>query len=77
MKIITESPGNINEIRKNLFASISCKKAVKKGDSLAEGQAVEIIRGAFNLKQPFCPHGRPVWKKITKQELLEEINRIV
>ena len=77
LKIITESPGNINEIRKNLFASISCKKAVKKGDSLTAEQAVEIIRGAFNLKQPFCPHGRPVWKKITKQELLEEINRIV
>ena len=77
LEIITKSPGNIDEIKKALFASISCKKAVKKGDRLTEKQAVDIISGAFNLEAPFCPHGRPIWKKITKQELLEEINRIV
>ena len=77
LKIITESPGNIDEIRKNLFATVSCKQAVKKGDPLTHEEAVKIIKGAFNLEVPFCPHGRPVWKKISKQELLEEINRIV
>ena len=77
LKIITESPGNIDEIRKNLFATVSCKQAVKKGDALTYDEATEIIKGAFNLEVPFCPHGRPVWKKISKQELLEEINRIV
>ena len=77
LKIITDSPGNTDEIRKNLFATVSCKQAVKKGDPLTYEEAVKIITGAFNLEVPFCPHGRPVWKKISKQELLEEINRIV
>ena len=77
LKIISDSPGNIDEIRKNLFATVSCKKAVKKGDQLSADEALTIIDGAFNLEVPFCPHGRPVWKKISKKELLEEINRIV
>ncbi len=77
LEIITESPGNIEEIRKNLYATVSCRKAVKKGDRLTDEQARAVIKGAFNLEIPFCPHGRPIWKKITKHELLEEINRIV
>ena len=77
LKIISDSPGNIDEIRKNLFATVSCKKAVKKGDQLSADEALTIIDGAFNLEVPFCPHGRPVWKKISKKELLEEISRIV
>ncbi len=77
LKILTEYPGNTAEIRKELYAAYSCRKAVKQGDSLSHGQAVDIIEKAFSLKTPFCPHGRPVWKKITKQELLEEINRII
>ena len=77
MTIIKDSPGNIEEIRKNLYATVSCKKAVKKGDILTEEQALAIIQGAFSIDIPFCPHGRPIWKKISKQELLEEINRIV
>ncbi len=75
--IIMEFPGNINEVRKKLYATASCKKAVKGGDILSPGEAETIINAAFNLETPYCPHGRPVWQTITRKELLARINRIV
>ena len=75
--IIMEFPGNINEVRKKLYATASCKKAVKGGDILSPGEAETIIKTAFNLETPYCPHGRPVWQTITRKELLARINRVV
>lgn len=77
VSIIMEFPGNINEVRKKLYATASCKKAVKGGDVLSREEAETIIKAAFNLETPYCPHGRPVWQTITRKELLAQINRIV
>jgi len=75
--VISESPGNIDEVQKNLFSTAACKKAVKGGDSLSDIEAKAVIEAAFNLKSPYCPHGRPIWKRIMKSELLEQISRIL
>jgi DNA mismatch repair protein MutL len=64
-------------VKKNLFSSASCKKAVKSGDRLSQIEAEAIIQAAFSLETPYCPHGRPVWKKISRKELLEQIDRII
>lgn len=75
--VIDKAPGNVNEVQKKLFATASCKKAVKAGDILYQEEAIEVIKAAFDLEIPYCPHGRPVWKRITKSELWEEINRTI
>ncbi|MCL2295019.1 MAG: DNA mismatch repair endonuclease MutL [Spirochaetes bacterium] len=75
--VINKSPGNIDEVQKKLFSAAACKKAIKAGDILSDIEAKAIIEAAFSLKSPYCPHGRPIWKRIMKTELLEQINRIL
>ena len=75
--VISESLGNIDEVQKKLFSTAACKKAIKAGDHLSDMEAKAVVEAAFNLKSSYCPHGRPVWKRIMKSELLREINRIL
>jgi len=77
ISVISESPGNIDEVQKKLFSTAACKKAVKGGEILSDMEARAVIEAAFNLKSPYCPHGRPIWKRIMKNDLLEQISRIL
>ncbi|MFG6329859.1 MAG: DNA mismatch repair endonuclease MutL [Lachnospiraceae bacterium] len=59
-------------------ASMSCKAAVKGGNSMAEPQAHELLKELMSLENPYnCPHGRPVLVKITKRELEKKFKRIL
>ena len=59
-------------------ASMSCKAAVKGGNSMAEPQAHELLKELMALENPYnCPHGRPVLVKITKRELEKKFKRIL
>jgi DNA mismatch repair protein MutL len=65
------------DLKKELFAAMACRKAVKDGDSLDPATACEIIRKAFLLEVPRCPHGRPIWFEIGREDLFREVGRIV
>ena len=65
------------ELEKRLTAARACKSAVKDGDVLSEETAKEIIRGAFRLENPHCPHGRPIWFRLTRTELFKLVGRLV
>lgn len=65
------------ELEKRLTAARACKSAVKDGDLLSEATAKEIIRGAFRLENPHCPHGRPIWFRLTRTELFKLVGRLV
>ena len=65
------------ELEKRLTAARACKSAVKDGDLLSEETAKEIIRGAFRLENPHCPHGRPIWFRLTRTELFKLVGRLV
>jgi DNA mismatch repair protein MutL len=54
---------------------MACKAAIKDGDTLDSATALELAREALGLPIPLCPHGRPIWKKIEKQELLAAVRR--
>ncbi|MCF7945520.1 MAG: DNA mismatch repair protein MutL, partial [Spirochaetia bacterium] len=74
---IYNSSGNVQEIEKQLYASISCKAAVKDGDSLDELSAEQLIQKVFLLPEPRCPHGRPIWHIVSREELFRKVQRIV
>lgn len=57
-------------------ATMACKAAIKDGDTLDSATALELAQQALALPIPLCPHGRPVWKKIEKQELLAAVRRV-
>jgi len=62
---------------RQLRATAACRAAVKDGDELDEGAAMELIAAALELPEPRCPHGRPIWVRITRDQLYRMVRRIV
>ena len=60
------------------LASMSCKAAVKGGDSLSHMEAEALIDELLTLENPYaCPHGRPTIISMSKRELEKKFKRIV
>ena len=64
-----------DEIIRSIAATSSCRAAVKDGHVLDPLTAERLLFDIFNLKDPHCPHGRPIWTKITKEELFRAVRR--
>lgn len=58
-------------------ATAACRAAVKDGDLLDREAARELALRALALPEPRCPHGRPVWVRLTREELYRLVRRIV
>jgi DNA mismatch repair protein MutL len=57
-------------------ATLSCHSAVKDGDYLDDGAALALAEAALRLPVPRCPHGRPIWKELSREELFRAVRRI-
>ncbi len=67
---------NITDEKDNLAKSFACKSAIKAGDSLSEKEMLSLIDNLFATKVPYvCPHGRPVFIKLTIDELDRRFGR--
>lgn len=60
---------------RHLFARAACRAAVKDGDLLDPETARTIASQALRLTEPVCPHGRPVWTVIDRDELFQRVRR--
>ncbi len=58
-------------------AMAACRAAVKDGDELDAAAAESLITGALSLPEPRCPHGRPIWARITREQLYRLVRREV
>lgn len=67
---------NPKDILHSVLASTACRTAVMDGTVLDEKTAAQIARQALLLEDPHCPHGRPVFTKITKKQLFELVKRL-
>ncbi|MDR3138132.1 MAG: DNA mismatch repair endonuclease MutL [Treponema sp.] len=56
-------------------ATLSCHAAVKDGDYLDDTAALALGEAALKLPVPRCPHGRPVWVEICREELFRQVKR--
>ena len=63
------------EIIRSIAAMTSCKAAVKDGYVLDEITATRLAEQAFELEDPHCPHGRPIYTVISRQKLFELVKR--
>ena len=55
--------------------TLSCHSAVKDGDYLDDQSALKLAEEALNLPDPHCPHGRPIWAEISREQLLRAVRR--
>ena len=69
--------GECLNLQKELYASMACKQAIKEGEYLDDATAKKLIAQTFALPQPFCPHGRPLWIQLPRQQLYQWIKRLV
>ena len=59
-------------------ASMSCKAAIKGGDSISMAEAEQLIDELLSLENPYhCPHGRPTIISMSKYEIEKKFKRIV
>ncbi|AEF84371.1 DNA mismatch repair protein [Treponema primitia ZAS-2] len=56
-------------------ATLSCHAAVKDGDYLDDTSARELAEAALALPIHRCPHGRPIWVEISREELFRGVQR--
>lgn len=55
----------------------ACKKAVKANDHLDEKEIKHLLELLSQMKNPFsCPHGRPVFVKLTKYDVERMFKRV-
>jgi len=74
---LEEGAGDAEGLEKALWADLACKAAVKDNSLLDDAAAVRLIREAFTLETPRCPHGRPIWFEVSRRELFELVGRTV
>ncbi len=65
------------ELLRATAAQAACKAAIKDGDQLDETGAIALIDAALNLPEPRCPHGRPIWLKLSRDDLYRAVRRLV
>ena len=69
--------GEARGARSAALATAACRAAVKDGDELEPEAAAELARRALALPEPRCPHGRPVWVRLSREELFRLVRRLV
>jgi len=58
-----------------LAATNACRTAIKDGNILDDKTAKDLVEEALSLSEPYCPHGRPIWKILTKDDLFNFVRR--
>lgn len=61
---ISDISKNIDRLREDILATISCHGSVRSGQSLHREEMIDIYKKLIKCENPYsCPHGRPaVWK---------------
>jgi DNA mismatch repair protein MutL len=57
-------------------ASLACKAAIKDGGYLDDLSARELAAAALAIPEGRCPHGRPIWLEISREDLFRAVRRI-
>ena len=76
-QFLEEGAGDAESLEKALWADLACKAAVKDHHVLDDDAAERLLEKTFALPTPRCPHGRPLWFAINREELFELVGRTV
>lgn len=65
------------ELTREAMAAVACHAAVRDGEELDHTGAIELIKQAMALPDPHCPHGRPIWFRMSRTEAYRAVRRLV
>ena len=63
------------ELVASLASTNACRQAVMDGTILDDDTACQLALDTLALKDPHCPHGRPLWIKISRQDMDAGVKR--
>ncbi len=63
------------DFMRKFLATCACKAAIKEGTYIDEFTAKDLIKQTFELEDPHCPHGRPIWFILSQEELYQRVKR--
>jgi DNA mismatch repair protein MutL len=69
--------GGSGDLKRDLLAAAACKASIKDGELLDAVTATELIDQALRLEFPRCPHGRPIWYVLSRDDLFGLVGRKV
>lgn len=72
--IKNKSKSDLNELRK-FYSKIACKSSIKSGLVSSYKEMEFLIKELIKSKISTCPHGRPVYFKVTKDEMYKKFLR--
>ena len=75
IKYIKSSTGDIEVIKKGIFAVLACHSAIKAGDKIDSFTAKSLLDKVFKLDAMICPHGRNFSYSVSKQQLYMYVGR--
>lgn len=75
LEILQGCGGNRDRLEKELYANAACKAAIKDGETLDRTTAENLIEQSLALPEPRCPHGRPLWFEVSREELYQLLGR--
>ncbi len=75
IETILELGGLQDGFDRTFLAEIACKAAIKAGEYLDSITGEELVRRVFALPEPRCPHGRPLWVELSRDDLDRMIGR--
>ncbi len=67
----------VEDLKILLYEKMACRKATKEGEALSEESAKRLAEATIRLTQGRCPHGRPLWYELTKDELDKFVLRTI
>lgn len=74
--MIRELCGRPADFSRELYASMSCRAAIKDGDVVSPATALAIVSEALALANARCPHGRPIWAEYSREDLMRLVGRL-
>jgi DNA mismatch repair protein MutL len=67
--------GSEADLERAVLADLACKLAVKDGEMLDHDAAMSIARESFAIELQHCPHGRPLWYSVTREQVSAQVGR--
>ena len=67
--------GSEQDLERAVLADFACKLAVKDGEVLDHDAAAAIARESFAIDLQHCPHGRPLWYSVTREQVSARVGR--
>lgn len=76
--LMGEEKGELSYLRDKAIYTIACKAAIKANKVLSEREMTRLVTDVFAAEGiSTCPHGRPIFVKMTKYQIEKMFKRIV